>query len=87
MIVLRAVKRYTSCTSIEQTLFKQIMIGDKVLDLVHLSLLQKLLCICTIGFVTKHLPDLHCVDELKNFAANNLSDWCFEVAYWDLRNR
>ena len=29
MIVLRAVKRYTSCTSIEQTLFKQIVIGDK----------------------------------------------------------
>ena len=24
------------------------------------------------GFVTKHLPDLHCVDELKNFVANNL---------------
>ena len=50
MIVLRAVKRYTSCTSIEQTLFKQIVIGDKVLDLVHLFLLKKLLCICTVGF-------------------------------------
>ena len=36
MIVLRAVKRYTNCTSIEQTLFKQIVTGDKVLDLVHL---------------------------------------------------
>ena len=50
MIVLRAVKRYTSCTSIEQTLFKQIVTGDKVLDLVHLFLLKKLLCICTVGF-------------------------------------
>ena len=38
MIVLRAAKWYTSCTSIEQTLFKQIVIGDKVLDLVHLFL-------------------------------------------------
>ena len=35
---LRAVKRYTTCISIEQTLFKQIMIGDKVLNLVHLFL-------------------------------------------------
>ena len=24
------------------------------------------------SFVTKHLPDLHHVDELKNFVANNL---------------
>ena len=36
MIVLRVVKWYTSCTSIEQTLFKQIVTGDEVLDLVHL---------------------------------------------------
>ena len=26
------------------------MTGDKVLDLVHLFLLKKLLCICTVGF-------------------------------------
>ena len=50
MIVLRAVKRYTSCTSIEQTLFKQIVTKDEVLDLVHLFLLKKFLCICTVGF-------------------------------------
>ena len=36
--------------------------------------------------MTKHLLDLHCVDELKNFAADNLLSWCFEVAYWDSRN-
>ena len=47
---LKAVKWYTSCTSIEQTLFKQIVTGDEVLDLVHLFLLKKLLCICTVGF-------------------------------------
>ena len=50
MIVLRAVKWYTSCTSIEQTLFKQIVTKDEVLDLVHLFLLKKFLCICTVGF-------------------------------------
>ena len=38
MIVLRAVKWYTTCTSIEETLFKQIVTEDKVLDLVHLFL-------------------------------------------------
>ena len=35
--------------------------------------------------MTKHLPDLHCVDELKNFAANNLFRLVIEVAYWDSR--
>ena len=38
MIVLRAVKLYISCTSIEQTLFKKIVTREKVLDLVHLVL-------------------------------------------------
>ena len=50
MIVLRAVKEFTSCTSIEQTLFKQIVTRDEVLALAHLFLLKKLLCIFTIGF-------------------------------------
>ena len=50
MIVLKAVKEFTSYTSIEQTLFKQIVTGDEVLALVHLFLLKKFLCICTVGF-------------------------------------
>ena len=75
MIVLRAVKEFTSCTSFEQTLFKQIVTEDEVLALVHLFLLKKLLCMCTVGFWTKHLLDIHHVDELKNFAANNLLSW------------
>ena len=54
------------------------MTGDEILDLVHLFLLKKLLCICTIGFVTKYLLDLHRVDELKNFAADNLLSWCLK---------
>ena len=36
--------------------------------------------------MTKHLPDLHHVDELKNFVANNLFRLVIEVAYWDPRN-
>ena len=27
--------------------------------------------------MTKHLLDLHRVDELKNFAADNLLSWCY----------
>ena len=37
--------------------------------------------------MTKYLPDLHHVDELKNFAANNLFRLVIEVAYWDPRIR
>ena len=37
MIILRAVKRFASCTSIEKTLLKQIVTGDEVLALVHHS--------------------------------------------------
>ena len=36
--------------------------------------------------MTKHLPDLHRVDELKNFAANNIFRLVIEVAYWDPHN-
>ena len=36
--------------------------------------------------MTKHLLDLHRVDELKNFAANKLFRLVIEVAYWDSRN-
>ena len=36
-IILRAVNRFASCTSIEKTLFKQIVTEDEVLALVHHS--------------------------------------------------
>ena len=36
--------------------------------------------------MTKHLPDLHLMDELKNFAAKNLFRLVIEVAYCDPRN-
>ena len=32
----------------------------------------------------KHLLDLHRVDELKNFAANNLLSWCLK-SYIEIR--
>ena len=28
--------------------------------------------------MTKHLLELHCVDELKNFATDNLLSWCLK---------
>ena len=37
MIILRAVNKLTSCTSIEKTLFKQFATRDVVLALVHHS--------------------------------------------------
>ena len=33
--------------------------------------------------MTKHLLDLHRLDELKNFAANNLLKLVIKVMYWD----
>ena len=36
--------------------------------------------------MTKHLPDIHRVDELKNFTANNLFKLEIEVMYWNSRN-
>ena len=48
MIVLRAIKVYTSCTSFENSLFKQIVTGYSFCP--SSSLLKKLLCMCTVGF-------------------------------------
>ena len=71
MIILRAVKVDTSCTSVEQSLFKQIVTGDRVCP--SSSFLCRSYCVCALkGFVTKHLLDLHRLDDLKNLAANNL---------------
>ena len=36
--------------------------------------------------MTNHLPELHRVNELKNFTANNLFRLVIEVTYWDTRN-
>ena len=39
---------FTSCTSVEQNLFKQVMTGDKICP--NSSFLKKLLYLCTVGF-------------------------------------
>ena len=71
MIILRAVKVDTSCTSVEKILFKQIMTEDKICP--SSSFLCRSCCVyAPSGFVTKHLLDLHRLNELKNFATNNL---------------
>ena len=41
---------FISCIIFEQILFKQIVTGDEVLDLVHFFLLKKLLCMCAVDF-------------------------------------
>ena len=85
MIILRVVEGETSCISVEQNLFKQIVTEDKICP--SSSFLCKSFCVCALqGFVTKHLLDLHRLDELKNFATNNLLQLVIEVTYWDSRN-
>ena len=84
-IILKAIKGGTSCTSVEQSLFKQIVTGDRICP--TSSFLCRSCCVCTLqGFVTKHLLDLHRLDELMNFVANNLLQLVIEVVYWDPRN-
>ena len=48
--------------------FTQIVTGENLPYFIFL--LKKLLRLCTEGFVTNELLDLHRVDELKNFAVN-----------------
>ena len=49
-------------------LFTQIVTGDNLP--LYIFLLKKLLRLCAKGFVIKEFLDLHCLDELKNFATN-----------------
>ena len=83
-IILKFVKVDTSCTSVEQSLFKQIVTRDRICP--NSLFLCRSYCVCAPqGFVTKHLLDLH-HDELKNFAVNNLLQLVIEVVYQDLHN-
>ena len=84
-IILRAVKVDISCTSVRQSLFKQIVTKDRIC--LSSSFLCRSCYVCTLqGFMTKYLFDFHRLDELKNFAANKLLQLVIEVAYWDPRN-
>ena len=64
MIVLRAVKVDTSCTSVKQSLFKQIVTGDRICPSSSF--------LCTVGFYDQASSRSSSCDELKNFATNNL---------------
>ena len=69
-IILRSVKVFISCTSVEQSLFKKIVTEDRIC-LVHHS------CEEVTVFVHHRVlwPSIFLifiVDKLKNFAANNL---------------
>ena len=85
-IILKAVKVFTSCISVEQSLFKQIVTKDTVLPQ-FIFLVKKLLCLCTIGFCNQGTSRSSSCDKLKNFAANNLLQLVIEVAYWDPHNQ
>ena len=51
------------------------------------SLRKKLLHFCALGFCNQVLLDLHHVDEVKNFAANNFLQVGRLVTYWDPCNK
>ena len=84
-IILRVVNVDTSCTSVEQSLFKQIVTGDKVLPQ-FIFLVKKLVCLYTVGFSNQGASRSSSCDELKNFAANNFLQLVIEVTYQDPRN-
>ena len=84
-IISKAVKVFTSCTSVEQNLFKQIVIGDTVLPQ-FIVLVQKLLCLCTVKFCDQESFGSLLWDELTNFVTKNLFQLVIEVTYQDPYN-
>ena len=61
---------WTQVAQVLSKVFKQIVTGDRICP--SSSFLCRSCCVCTpYGFVTKHLLDLHRLNELKNFATNN----------------
>ena len=85
-ISLRVVKVFTSYTSFEQTLFKQIVTRDEVLALVHLFLLKKLLCMFTIGFYDQSSSWSSSCGWTEELCNQQPSELVIEVAYWDSHN-
>ena len=58
MIILKAIKVNTSCTNVEQSLFKQIVTRDRICP--SSSFLCRSCCVyAPKGFVAKHVLDLH----------------------------
>ena len=69
-IVLRAVKVDTSCTSVEQSLFKKI-VSKIEFSLVH-RFYEEVVMFVHLGFCNQAFSGSLLCDELKNFTANNL---------------
>ena len=66
----------TSCISVEQSLFKRIVTGDRICP--SSSFLWRSCSVCApLGFVTKHLLDLHCgwTEELCSQQPSLVGDW------------
>ena len=67
---------YTSCTSVEQSLFKQFVTGDRVCP--SSSLLKKLPCLCTVGFcdqVSSWSSSCGWIEELCSQQPSLVGDW------------
>ena len=77
---------FASYTSIEKTLFKQIMTRDEVLALIHLFLLKKLLSMYTIGFCDQASSWSSSCGWTEELCSQQPSLLVIEVTYWDLRN-
>ena len=68
---------FTSCTSVEQSLFKKIVTGDTVLPYFIVPV-KKLLCLCTIGFCDQESSwssSLGWTEELCSEQPSLISDW------------
>ena len=67
---------FTGCTSVEQSLLKQIVTGDRVCP--SSSLLKKLLCLCTVGFcdqASSGSSSLGWTEELCSQEPSLVGDW------------
>ena len=77
MIILRAVKEDTSCTSVKQSFFKQFVTGDTVVPY-FIILVKKLLCLCTVGFcdqASSWSSSLEWTEEHCNQQPSLVDDW------------
>ena len=67
---------FTSCTSVKQNLFKQIVTGDRIC--LSSSFLKKLLCLCTVGFcnhASSWSSSLGWTEELYSQQLSLVGDW------------
>ena len=67
---------FISCTSVEQSLFKQIVTGGRICP--SSSFLKKLLCLCTVGFcdqTSSWSSSLGWTEELCSQQPSLVGDW------------